>query len=33
MNMVIMCHVHHVTTEKEEEKLQIMPKSTPIDNN
>ena len=32
MNMVIMCQVHHLRTEKEMD-LQIVPKGTPIDTN
>ena len=30
MNTVIMCQVHHLSTEKEGENVQIVPKSTPI---
>ena len=31
MNMVIMCQVHYLRTEKEGEHLEIVPKCTPID--
>ena len=33
MNMVIMCQVHHLSSEKEETNIQILPKYTPIDTN
>ena len=33
MNIVIMCYVHHLGTEKEGKNLQIVPKSTPTDTN
>ena len=32
MNIVIMCYVHHLSTERREN-LQIVPKSTPTDTN
>ena len=31
MNMVIMCHAHHSSTEKDDKNLQTVPKSTPKD--
>ena len=33
MNMVIMSQVHHLSTEKEGESLQIVPKSPLMDSN
>ena len=33
MNMVSLCQVHQLSTEKEEENLQIVPKATPRDTN
>ena len=30
MNMVVMCHVQYLSTEKEDENLQTVPKSKPM---
>ena len=33
MNMVIMCQVHHISTEIEVENIEVVTKSTPRDTN
>ena len=33
INMVMLCQVHHISTEKEGENLQIVAKSTSINTN